>query len=468
MKTSHITLLSSVLLIATASAAEVPVEPKPFIIESSFTTKVAPADDGETIMLEPKAWGDFQLLHIAPHGSSAKKSDVLMSFDPQKLADKIADTQRAVATATLALAAAEQELEQLKETAAHRLEAARNSAEIAKEELAYFTDQGREASEVRATQQLDRTEQYLENQKEELKQLKQMYAADDLTEETEEIILVRQKNDVKSAEIGLKLEALDHKRTMEVYLPRKAITLANQARDTAIALDQAKESIPRDIKSKELALESQKIQLERLQQSLDQLKSDQALVEIKAPADGTFYYGSFDQGEWITGDLIKTLVKNGRPPMQRPIATFIPASAKTVLVAFTPGSTARTLGKGMTGIAQFAGREDISIDASVTDVASTPDPKGRYRVELAATWPKELSPAIGNIAKVKLISYYNEEAITVPDKALSYGPKGWSVEVKLADGKTEARSVTRGRQADGKTEILKGLESGQVVVTPGS
>ena len=41
------------------------------------------------------------------------------------------------------------------------------------------------------------------------------------------------------------------------------------------------------------------------------------------------------------------------------------------------------------------------------------------------------------------------------------------MEVKLADGKTERRPVKRGHVSKDETEILAGLEVGQVVVVPG-
>ena len=64
------------------------------------------------------------------------------------------------------------------------------------------------------------------------------------------------------------------------------------------------------------------------------------------------------------------------------------------------------------------------------------------------------------------MSYISEKAIAIPTKALSYGPQGWTAEVKLADGKTEKRPVTRGRSSAEETEITAGLEAGQVVIVP--
>jgi hypothetical protein len=67
---------------------------------------------------------------------------------------------------------------------------------------------------------------------------------------------------------------------------------------------------------------------------------------------------------------------------------------------------------------------------------------------------------------VSVISYSNEKAIAVPSKAIELGVKGWTIELKLADGKTERRVVTRGKSTGELTEIIAGAEAGQVVIVP--
>jgi multidrug efflux pump subunit AcrA (membrane-fusion protein) len=44
----------------------------------------------------------------------------------------------------------------------------------------------------------------------------------------------------------------------------------------------------------------------------------------------------------------------------------------------------------------------------------------------------------------------------------------WTVDVKLADGKTEPRVVRRGRSYKDMVEIVSGVEAGQVIVIPDS
>jgi len=85
---------------------------------------------------------------------------------------------------------------------------------------------------------------------------------------------------------------------------------------------------------------------------------------------------------------------------------------------------------------------------------------------LSAEWADGAQPAPGAAVEVNVIAYSHDEAISVPKSALTLGGEGWSVEVKLADGKTERRTVSRGRVNGDKVEILSGLESGQVILTP--
>lgn len=467
MKARTALQLLPVFFAATSHAGEVTAEPAPFTVEKSFSATAMPDTGAVLVQTEPKAWADFQIVQIAAHGSKVAKGDVLVKFDTEDIDKKLEDSRRALVSGDLSLAQAERDLKNLVETSPHKLDAAKRAAKIAQEENSYFTQTRRKASEESADQALKRTKERLENEQEELKQLAAMYKADDITEDTEEIILARQKSAVEAAEFSLRMEVLDHKRTKEVTLPREAVTLANAERDTAIALAKAEDDIPRAIQQKKIELEALKTSREREKKAFAELEQDRKLFEIKAPADGWFYHGPIENGRWSTNpELLKTLVTHGRPPVNRPIATFVPAGAKLALVAFLDEASARTLKTDLTGNASLAGREDLDIPAKITTLATAPGPDGTYRADLAATWPKEISPVTGSTAKITVEAYRNDKAIAVPTKAISQGPNGWTVDVKLTDGKTEKRVVKRGRSSGDRTEILSGLEVGQVIVAP--
>ena len=449
-----------------APAAEITVEGRPFTVERTATGTVLPNDGTALLRLDPKSWQEFEIVEVADHGAKVSKGDVLIRFETESIDRKLDDARRALATSTLNLAQAELDLKNLVETSPHRLDAYKRAAEIAREENAYFVKTRRKATEEGAEQSLKRSKQMLENQQEELKQLTQMYAADDITEETEEIILTRQKNAVAAAEFSLRMEELEHRRTIDVTLPREAVELANNERDTAIRLVKAEQDIPRSIELKKLEVESLRSSHEREKQTLAELEHDRALFEVKAPSDGWFHHGAIENGRWSTGDAVKAIVKHGKPPLNRVYASFVPASSDWGITAFLDEAAARSLKNDAAGTAVLPGREDLEIPVKLANLATAPSPEGTYRADFAATWPKDAAPVAGSTAQIRLIAYHQPAAIAIPAKALSFGIDGWVAEVKLTDGKSERRPVKRGRISGELVEILSGLEAGQVVIDP--
>lgn len=454
-------------LIATASQAkEITIEKQPFTIGSSMVATVLPATDSQLFKLEPKEWKDFELRFLCAHGALVKKGDLLIGFDAGEIDRQIADVRRESAAASLAAQQAEFELQTLRESAPLRVESARRTAEIAREENEYFTKVRRKASEDRANRELKRSGQILANQREELRQLTRVTKADTTNGPTAEFILARQEDAVASAEFALSMETLDHKRILEVMLPREAKTLAENERDAAAALARAEVEIPRLLEISKLSLEGKKSALTRTSQRLAALESDRSLFEFKAPADGSFYQIPLEDGRWIPANLAEAPAAGSRLEPNRAFATFVPATAKTALVSFLDEATARALKPDLTGIGALIGREDIELPIRLLKLATLPAIDGNYRADFSITWPDGLRPVVGSTVRIQMISYQQPAAIVVPNRALVLQSSGWTVEVKLADGKTERRPVKRGHVSGEETEIVSGIEVGQVIVLP--
>lgn len=461
----HIHQLLPALLAATAHSGELTLEIKPFFITHSLDATVLP-DTTTPIRLDAEAWSAFEIVSIAAHGSVVKKGDALIVFETEQIDKKLADAQQAIATATLELAQAELDLATLEKTIPEKLARLERAAADAAEELEHFNKTSRKSAEETAGFELKRREQMLASYKEELKQLVKMYEADDITEETEEIILQNQRDAVKAGEFALRMEILNHKRTLDVSLPRQLTTLTQTRDDTALSLDKGKKDLPRSLELAKLEVAVLKNSLERSGKNIAELEQDRTLFEIKAPAEGIFYHGAIQEGKWITGELIKTLEPRGTAPVGKTFATFIPATAKPLLHAFPDQATARVLEVGAEGSAVLPGREDIAIPVSLKSIAATPAPDLTIPATFSTTWPEKLSPAAGQSLQIRIVSHHNDKVISVPTTALAFGQKGWTVEVKLADGKTEKCPVTRGRSDAENTEITAGLEAGQVIIVP--
>jgi hypothetical protein len=225
--------------------------------------------------------------------------------------------------------------------------------------------------------------------------------------------------------------------------------------------------LPRQISLKEIEVTSARIGLERQKDEFAKLGADRKLVDpIKASADGWFYHGVIEDGRWTTGEAVKALVPSGQVAAKKTFATFIPAASPLLLTAFADEATAASLPQDCSGIALAPGREDLVIPTKVAKISPTPGTDGRYRIDLTASWPANAAPVPGSNAQVRLISYENPNALAVPAGALRASRDGWTVTVKLADGKTGPRAVKRGRVSGELVEILSGLEAGQVVITP--
>lgn len=459
--------LLSLSLSSFAFAEGIIVEPSVFVVEKTFQAVALPEQEAQLLQLKAEKWGDFKIEKVLAHGAAVKKGDVLVQFDREGYDQKLADARRAVKATELSLAQAEQDLAWLEKTTANKLEALKRAATIAKEENDYFVKIRRANSEKAVDQALKRKQEGLENEKEELRQLEKMYKADDLTEETEEIILTRQKAMVEAATVGLELEQENHKRAKQVLLPREAIGLAEAERDSAIALARGEKDLPRALELKKIEVEGLKVSRERELKNLTELEKDQGCFELKANEDGVFYYGAIENGRWSANpEFAKSMVVDGKLPVQKVFASVIPAKSKLGLVAFLDEASARVLKKEASGVAVLTGREDVEAEAKIKGLASVPAADGTYRADVSVNWTPEVAVVTGATSKVTVQAYCNEKALVLPAKALTRVGKDWVVQVKLTDGKSEQRKVKRGQSQGDRVEIVSGLEPGQVVLLP--
>ncbi len=453
------------LIAATAHAGEITLEPKPYFIAHEFTATVLP-EESTAIRIGAEAWTEFNITAITPHGSNVKKGEPLVVFDTDGIEKKLTDTRQAIATDTLKLTETELALATLEKTVPEQLARLKRNADKAAEELAYFTETSRKISEESAGFELRKREQILASYKEELKQLLQRYEADDITEDTEEIMLRNQRDAVEASEFALRKEILNHRRTLEVAIPRQAVQLIEARDDAALLLEKGTKDLPLSIDLKKLEVAGLKTSLQRNTETLADLEADRKRFRFAAPADGTFYHGSIEDGKWTTGDLIKTLVPKGSAPLGKTFATFIPSTTNLVAYAFLDPNTAQALGPEAKATASLAGRGDTAFPVALESLSPTPNPDLTYTAVFAVTWPEGSKPVAGQTLDIRLVSHSAEKAIAIPTNALEYGPKGWTAEVKLADGKTEKRTVTPGKSSMDETEITTGLEAGQVVIVP--
>ncbi|MEM7396073.1 MAG: hypothetical protein AAF492_27380, partial [Verrucomicrobiota bacterium] len=196
------------------------VEVERFRLQRSLGGILVP-DKKHEIILRTEVWKELIVDQVAPHGSWVKKGDVVLKLDTEKIDQTIQDKEKAFVIQELGLARSKLEAEYTKESAKFALEDLRRTRGYAHDDFEYFKDVDYALQKRNAENSLKQSENYLAYQEEELRQLKKMYEDDDLTEETEEIILRRQRDTVEMQKAYVEEWRQFTKKRIETDLPRR-------------------------------------------------------------------------------------------------------------------------------------------------------------------------------------------------------------------------------------------------------
>ncbi len=410
------------------------------------------------ISLAPEMWNSMSVVKAVSHGSEVKKGDVLVELETKKLAKAIRKAELAQPLSNLGLKLAELELIELEKWTPVNLANQKRSKEQAKEDLAYFEKTDRAHREKAASQNLKQSSQYLSYAREELEQLQKMYAADDLTEETEEIIVTRAKNSVEGAQFRMDSMKLSTARTLNTTLPREHLSLRDRTKSAEIAWEKLSESLPQSLNKKRLEVEKMKRDQTESSENLADMKKDLTACTIRAPHDGVVYYGANTRGKWATASMVgKKLIPGGKLMPHEVFMSVVQTQALRVQTSI-PENKLALVKKGLPAKITANATPDTSMKGELVSMSRIPLTTGGFPGTLGITTDtKGLYP--GMSCKVLFEIYKNKKALTVPKKAVTT-EKGESF-VHLKNGKKQA--VKTGRSDEKLVEILSGLKEGDTI-----
>lgn len=151
------------------------------------------------------------------------------------------------------------ELELKKSKAEHQLQAAN-------EDLRQFQTKGRKYAVAAANLQLTRAKNQHEYKQDELKQLKQMYTEDQLTDSSEEIVLKRCLRETEDAQFSYEGKIITTKYEIDVTIPRREQTLKDSV--TAAEIEWKRAVLESKLFEKENT-----VAIEKARASLDQARA---------------------------------------------------------------------------------------------------------------------------------------------------------------------------------------------------
>lgn len=453
------------LLATSAFAGEITVKSGP--LESTLTLDATFISTNATVFrIDPKQWSSFVIADLVDHGTTVKEGDAILTFERENFDKNLAESKESAKGRQIALAKAERELADLEVTTPRTLEGLKLVHDRAKESLDYFEKTGRALNEEEARESLDRAKRSVSYVEEELKQLLKMYEEDGITEETEEIILKRQRASLKSAQFSLKKAVQSSAWTLAKIIPRQAVDLNRSFNDALLAYETGSLNLPRTLDAKTLSVAKAKRDDAEADKKLVELENDGKFLSITAPTEGIIYYGEINDHSWSPGGSAKFLFKHGSAPADTALMTLVPIGSPLALHGSVGQADLLQIPADAKGTAEVAGLENSAFPVTLTTLAGAPDSGGQFSVAMAVELPENSPIVTGMKAKVKLVTYSQENAISLPKAAITTKDGKSTVKLKMADGKDEVREIKTGRTANGKTEILEGLEVDQVILVP--
>lgn len=440
------------------------VKAGPFRVEVELEG-VFVAEKMTEVAIYPKEWSSFSVVEAASHGQVVHKGEVIVRFDETDLAVAIADMEADQRLAELSIIQAERSLPLFAQSLALSQQSAERNAQYAERDLQRYIEIDRPFTERSAAFRLKSSQNYLEYANEELEQLEKMYQADDLTEESEEIVLKRQRDSVESAQFSVARQKNSHSQTLQVELPREDASHKHAVEQARLALEQAKLDAELKASQKRFELEKTKHARGRSLEKHAKLLADRELMSVTAPVDGVVYYGQCVDGKWPG---IQTQMKSLRPK-----GSVTPKSVFMTIVSPRPVKIeAQIAEKDLAGFSEgLAARieptaqPDVRVVGHVSSMSTVPVAEGQFGVDLSFDPPDWI--VAGMTCKIVVTTYEQDKALTIPEKALRTDETDPSSKYVLILGDEEdeprRQAVEVGKKSGDLVEIVTGVAEGDRV-----
>ena len=323
------------------------------------------AQTSQEILVKPEEWTALMVESAVAHGAQVRKGDVLLTLETEKLDQAIADLQADLNLSKVSVQQSEDQLQALDKITPLDVEASRRASRMAEEDRKYFLDVERPFTLKAVDFSLKVANEMLEYEQEELRQLEKMYKADDITEETEQIVLKRARDTVERAKFMVEYVKLNRDHALKFSIPRAGQLVEESARRKSLDWQKNKVELPLALEKQRLELAKLRLQRQRAEEKLKKLQADRELMTVKSPIDGIVYYGKCVRGKFSDStSLAENLRHRGAiQPNQvvmtvvQPRPMFIRAAAAEEATALAP---AGPQGRGHAGrLSQVeAGRHD--------------------------------------------------------------------------------------------------------------
>ena len=425
--------------------------------------------DAVPFSIDTQNWTDIRVSSPPIHGKVVKKGEVIMELDMEKILNhlqflshdlNILDLNKEILLAEIKLA---EELAPLEKAELDRFE------KYVKEDYNRYNSIYLPFDKKSAAMSLKSSEQYLAYAAEELNQLKKMYEADDLTEETEEIILQRAQYQYERAKFSYEAAKIRNEEAIKFQLPRgKTATDSNFNREK-LSLQTLRKIKPAELNRKKL--EGRKITEERKQFAINKSKIEKDLKimqSIKSPSNGVLFWGTFDRGKWSGGNSLKPKLRKGG--VLKPFEEFATISpSKRIRARLNlPEKNLHQVSIGHEANLTLTSADESKLPSSIKSISKTPVLPGTYDLTADIIVPKGFVPPVpGSACTLECVTYLRKDAITLPSSVIhseTDDTESKYIYILNKKGKYQKKAIEVGKKSGDFVEILSGIRMGMKVM----
>lgn len=413
------------------------------------------------VRIRPDAYkGELKIAQVAAHGSEVKQGNILIQFDTTDIKRDIEAAENDLTAARSAYAKAEADGRLGEQADALALKMAEDAAANAEANLKWWDEltgpQMLRMAELRVKQ----TKDSVEDQQDELDQLKKMYKSEDLTTDTADIVIKRALRSLDLSKVMLSMQENIEKRTKALDHPnsRKAADFALQQAKQALAQLQVTQSHTKVLR--QTGLTTARLALNAAEKKASELHGDLDKLSVTAPSDGIAFFGSMSGATWAGGDPKALKVGEKATGGTTLMTLFVPGKVKVTMDL--PEAKLSWAETGMKATVTTPAWPGVSYEGKLAEISPLPKMGDTYgmTIELPAVDTK-IRP--GMKAQVKLAPKKADEVLVAPVAAVN----GGKVRIKGKDGKPQEREVKVGRSDGQQVELLSGVEAGDELILAG-
>ena len=400
--------------------------------------------------------GTLAVVSVLPPNGLVRKDQLLIAFDRTQVDWALSTTENewAVARAALAKIEVDQKLAVLAEQMGLRQaeEAVRNGEGTKK----WFEEVDGPQMQLSADLMVKQAQTAVDDQTDELDQLKKMYQGEELTTATADIVVRRAVRSLEQGKIVLKMqqERRDKAKAFEYPITRqRMLDGLETTRQGLVAVKAAQEQAA---VLRAAAMQAAKTAVEAATKRLADLKEDAAQFQIKSPSDGVLAYGAQADGVWVNGD--PKLVKVGERVAAGQVLMRVYRPGKLRLTANLPEAQAFWVEPGMNARVTPAAMPQAGYEGKTAAVETLSKPN----VGLAFAVNVDVDNADAKLvpgmrATVAIDAGKVSDVLLVPLSAVSAG----KAQVKRKDGTIAEKAVKLGKTDGQQAEVLSGAERGR-------